>query len=58
MPVDIPACSASVRMETAFLCSVNEEHLNRVTLESTAMTPMEIFKNLEEMEISVRIGSF
>ena len=25
IPVDIPALSASVRMETAFLCSVDEE---------------------------------
>ena len=58
IPVDIPAFSASVRMETALLCSVNEEQLNRVTPESTAMTPKEIFQNMEEMKILVRIRRF
>ena len=59
IPVDIPAFSASVRMETALLCSVNEEQWNRVTVdESTAMTPKEIFQNMEEMKILVRIRRF
>ena len=42
IPVDIPAFSASVRMEAALLCSVTEEHWNRVTLELTPMTPEKI----------------
>ena len=58
IPVDIPAFSASVRMETALLCSVNEEQWNRVTVESTAMTPKEIFQIMKEMKILVRIRRF